>query len=279
MGFTPVGNIIIARELASERVTAGGLCIPDVAVPDSQDAICESVGPGRVLDNGARYPVQARPGDRCVYQKFHVRTEIDGAVLLDDKDLVALIPGPDHAELFPANDYVFVVPDPVETVRPSGVLVATTALKSGSTRELERRNELIITWLNLRDRWEREGYPLDEQSRLARRWGSGLNDNDKRLMQDALKDGVEEALVSDSALDSMRALVNVPRPCYGRLQAVGPGAVGADGRRKSLEPALGPILETGRCVWAKKYAACELFSAGERVLAIRAQFLEAALED
>lgn len=276
--MTPLHSYLLARPLKMER-HIGDILLPDIAVEESQDALIEQVGPGRVLNNGARYPVQARPGDRCVYQKFHVRTEVDGAVLLDDKDLVALIPGPDHAEMFPANDYVFVVPDPVETVRPSGVLVATTALKSGSTRELERRNELIITWLDLRDRWEREGYPLDERLRLVHRWAGTLTAGDKRLMQEALKDGVEDALVSDSALDSMRALVNVPRPCYGRLQAVGPGAVGPDGRRKSLESALGPILETGRCVWANKYAACELFSAGERVLAIRAQFLEAALED
>lgn len=266
----PVHNYLLAERLESET-EIGGLHLPDTAKWETYDALVTAAGPGRLLDNGTLAPLLARVGDRVVFQKHQIRTALDAErkrVIVSDADLVAVIPGPDHAELLPAGEYVFVTPDRRETERPSGVIVAHESVGGARPRELLRRNELMEEYENLRARMEREREPQDEQVRKVTRWGQGLSPDDKRLVQDFLMYGEASEETIKTSKPPRRSFFGV----QGTLVAVGPGKVERDGRRVPLP---GALAAGQRVAWDKQHEAVELYCGGEMVLALKHEYLAA----
>lgn len=289
----PLHSIIHARPLAPER-TLGSFVLPDTAIAPVQDAEVLAVGPGRYARNGTLAPCVAQVGQRVVFEPHAPRTWLrDGTLLLDDRDLVAVVTrvealdrriGPSEEttlapiwseELQPANDYVFVRPDPVPTMSAGGIALAHHTARSGDTREKSRRNQLIADFQALRKRWIRNGEPMDEQWRLGRAWGQGLAAPDRALMADAVAAGdLNEAVVDTRWLI---APVRVPPVNTGALLDIGPGAVQRNGERRDLTVLLAEAIETGRCAWRKEHAAVKLYFGSESVLALRAEFLLAGV--
>lgn len=72
-----LGDRVLVR-VTQQGKTAGGIIVPDDV--KRTDAVVVAVGPGRVLDTGARIPCQVKPGD---------------PVILDEKVAGVLVPS-DH---------------------------------------------------------------------------------------------------------------------------------------------------------------------------------------
>lgn len=90
----PIGDRIIIKVVEAESVTAGGLIIPENAKEKPREGTVVSVGPGRVLENGERLPMQLKEGDQILFGKFAgTEVTVDGESLrmLKEEDVFAKI--------------------------------------------------------------------------------------------------------------------------------------------------------------------------------------------
>lgn len=70
MTIRPLHDRILARRLAEEDKTSGGLFIPDSAKEKSLEALVISVGSGKRLANGSIQPLSIKAGDKILIAKY-----------------------------------------------------------------------------------------------------------------------------------------------------------------------------------------------------------------
>lgn len=94
MPIQPLHNNVLVRRLDSEKVTPGGIHIPD----SSKEKPCEgevvAVGPGTPLPNGTLWPTTVRVGDRVVYAKNagqEIRIENEDRLIVRESDILCIL--------------------------------------------------------------------------------------------------------------------------------------------------------------------------------------------
>jgi chaperonin GroES len=94
MNIRPLYDRILAKRLAEEDKTAGGLFIPDSAKEKPLQATVIAVGSGKTLDNGATQPLSVKPGDTVLIGKYTgSEVKLDGALhlILREDDVLAIV--------------------------------------------------------------------------------------------------------------------------------------------------------------------------------------------
>src|SRR5690625_7314047 len=81
----PLGDKVVVEVSEEPQPTASGIVLPDTAQEKSQRGTVVAVGPGKVLENGEREPMDVSVGDVVVYAKYG-GTELD----LDGKEYMIL---------------------------------------------------------------------------------------------------------------------------------------------------------------------------------------------
>ena len=92
--ITPLNDRILVKRLEAVDTTEGGIVLPDAAKEKPREGEVVSVGAGRLLESGARAPLQINVKDRVIFGSY-AGTEIkfDGAELLimSEDDVLAVI--------------------------------------------------------------------------------------------------------------------------------------------------------------------------------------------
>jgi chaperonin GroES len=86
---------VLIKQIDSEEVTKGGIVLPDTAKEKPQEGEVLAVGPGKLLDNGQRAPMEVSVGDRVLFAKY-AGSEIkqggeDYMILNSERDILAII--------------------------------------------------------------------------------------------------------------------------------------------------------------------------------------------
>ena len=81
----PLGDRIVIAPCEAEHQTPGGLVIPDVAKDKPTRGKITAVGPGRLLDNGERVPMDVHEGDVVLYPTYAGST-----ITVDGEELVVM---------------------------------------------------------------------------------------------------------------------------------------------------------------------------------------------
>ncbi len=71
MTLRPIGDHLIVKPIAKEEVSVSGIIIPetvDKERPERGEVI--AVGPGRLLENGSKSPMEVKVGDKVVFKKY-----------------------------------------------------------------------------------------------------------------------------------------------------------------------------------------------------------------
>ena len=68
--FKPLHDRLVVQAAAQEEVTKSGLVLPDTAKEKPQRGVVLAVGPGRVLDNGNREPIDVQVGQHVLFAKY-----------------------------------------------------------------------------------------------------------------------------------------------------------------------------------------------------------------
>jgi len=67
MKLRPLDDRVVVEPQEAEEMTAGGIVLPDAAQKKPQRGKIVAVGPGRLLDSGARGELSIAVGDEVVY--------------------------------------------------------------------------------------------------------------------------------------------------------------------------------------------------------------------
>ena len=70
MKIQPLDDRVLIKPLETEEKTAGGIVIPDTAKEKPIRGLVEAVGNGRVLDNGERFDLCLKKGDKVLFGKY-----------------------------------------------------------------------------------------------------------------------------------------------------------------------------------------------------------------
>jgi chaperonin GroES len=94
MQIRPLHDRILAKRLAEEEKTAGGLFIPDTAKEKPLEAKVIAVGNGKVLENGTLRALEVKAGDKILIGKYtgsDVKINGEEHIILREDDILAVL--------------------------------------------------------------------------------------------------------------------------------------------------------------------------------------------
>ena len=90
----PLSDRIIVKALTAEATTPGGIVLPDTAKEKPQQGEVQSVGPGRIQDDGKLAAMDVKVGDRVYYGKYsgtEVKLAGEELVVLRQDDILGIV--------------------------------------------------------------------------------------------------------------------------------------------------------------------------------------------
>ncbi|HEX4591504.1 MAG TPA: co-chaperone GroES [Gemmataceae bacterium] len=96
MKLKPLGDRIIVRRTEAADKSAGGVIIPDAAKQKPQRGTVLAVGPGKMLKDGSRRPLQVREGDRVLFtawagDEFKEKSSGETILVMHEEDVLAVV--------------------------------------------------------------------------------------------------------------------------------------------------------------------------------------------
>jgi chaperonin GroES len=96
MHIRPLHDRILAKRLAEQEKTAGGLFIPDTAKEKPLEAEVIAVGNGKVLEDGSVRALDVKKGDKILIGKYsgsEVKLDGEEHIILREDDVLAVLEG------------------------------------------------------------------------------------------------------------------------------------------------------------------------------------------
>ena len=96
MKIRPLHDRVIVKRLEEERVSAGGIVIPDSAAEKPVQGKVVAVGKGKILEDGSVRALDVKIGDKILFGKYsgtEVKVDGDELVVMREEDVMAIIEG------------------------------------------------------------------------------------------------------------------------------------------------------------------------------------------
>ena len=96
MKIRPLQDRVIIKRMEEERTSAGGIVIPDSATEKPIKGEVIAVGPGKILDNGEKRPVDLKVGDIVLFGKYsgtEVKLNDEELLVMREDDIMGVIEG------------------------------------------------------------------------------------------------------------------------------------------------------------------------------------------
>lgn len=90
----PMGDKVVVERVESSDKTAGGIFLPDSSKEKPNRGTIVAIGPGKLLDDGTRGPLQVKVGDEVLFTTYAPETiEIDDEefLLMSESDILAVV--------------------------------------------------------------------------------------------------------------------------------------------------------------------------------------------
>jgi chaperonin GroES len=94
LSLKPLHDRVIIKRLEEEKVSAGGIVIPDSATEKPIRGEVVAVGEGKPLDNGSVRALKVKVGDKVLFGKYSgTEVKVDGTeyLVVREDDLFAVI--------------------------------------------------------------------------------------------------------------------------------------------------------------------------------------------
>jgi chaperonin GroES len=96
MNIRPLHDRVIVRRMEEERMSAGGIVIPDSATEKPVQGEVLAVGNGKKLDNGEVRPLDVKVGDKVLFGKYsgtEVKIGGEDLLVMREEDIMGVIEG------------------------------------------------------------------------------------------------------------------------------------------------------------------------------------------
>ena len=94
MKIRPLHDRVIVRRMEEERMSAGGIVIPDSATEKPIQGEVVAVGNGKVLENGDVRQLELKVGDRVLFGKYagtEVKISGEELLVMKEDDIMGVI--------------------------------------------------------------------------------------------------------------------------------------------------------------------------------------------
>jgi len=95
VNLKPLADRVVVEPIQQEETTASGIVLPETAKEKPQEGRVLAVGPGRMDDDGKRWPLDVREGDKVLFAKYagtEVKLPDDRKILvLKESDILAIV--------------------------------------------------------------------------------------------------------------------------------------------------------------------------------------------
>jgi chaperonin GroES len=85
MKTRPLHDRVLLKRIEEKETVKGGIIIPDTAKEKPMEGEVISVGPGTVMEDGKRSPMDVKAGDRVLFGKY-----AGSEIKIDDKEYVIM---------------------------------------------------------------------------------------------------------------------------------------------------------------------------------------------
>ena len=96
MNIRPLQDRVIVKRMEEETTSAGGIVLPDSVTEKPIRGEVTAVGPGKVLDNGDKRPLDVKVGDTVLFGKYsgtEVKINDDEVLVMREEDIMGVIEG------------------------------------------------------------------------------------------------------------------------------------------------------------------------------------------
>lgn len=96
MNIRPLHDRVLVKRIEQEEQVRGGIIIPDTAKEKPQEAQVMAVGPGKIGDDGKRFPMDVKEGDRVLMGKYsgsEIKVDGEDFVILREDEILAVVNG------------------------------------------------------------------------------------------------------------------------------------------------------------------------------------------
>lgn len=95
MKIQPLGDRLVIKRVEASDKSKGGIILPDSAKQKPQRGKVQAVGPGRLLGDGKRQPLQVKIGDTVLFTNWagdeFKETHGENILLLRESDVLAVV--------------------------------------------------------------------------------------------------------------------------------------------------------------------------------------------
>ena len=94
MNLRPLHDRVIVKRMEEERMSAGGIVIPDSAKEKPIRGEVLAVGNGKILENGEKRALDINVGDKILFGKYsgtEVKVEGEELLVMREEDIMAVI--------------------------------------------------------------------------------------------------------------------------------------------------------------------------------------------
>lgn len=94
MELKPLADRVVIKPKPREETTKTGIVLPDTAKEKPQEGTVVAAGPGRVLEDGSRAPLDLKVGDTVLYAKYagtEYRVDNEEVLILKESDVLAIV--------------------------------------------------------------------------------------------------------------------------------------------------------------------------------------------
>jgi chaperonin GroES len=94
MNITPLYDRVVIKRCEEDKITPGGIVIPDSAAEKPVKGEIIAVGKGKILDNGNLCPLDVKVGDKVLYGKYagnEVKIGDEKVLVMRENDIMAVL--------------------------------------------------------------------------------------------------------------------------------------------------------------------------------------------
>jgi chaperonin GroES len=94
MKVRPLHDRVLLKRFEEKEVVKGGIIIPDTAKEKPMEGEVISVGPGKIMEDGKRSPMDVKAGDRVLFGKYagsEIKIDDQEYVIMREEEILAVL--------------------------------------------------------------------------------------------------------------------------------------------------------------------------------------------
>ena len=94
MKARPLHDRVLLQRIEEKETVKGGIIIPDTAKEKPMEGQVISVGPGKIMEDGKRSPMDVKAGDRVLFGKYagtEIKIDDEEYVIMREEEILAVL--------------------------------------------------------------------------------------------------------------------------------------------------------------------------------------------